>query len=387
MSGRPGALRVAIIGGGIGGAGAANALLQHGLDVKVYEQASALTEVGAGVAIQPNGLRVLRRLGFDTDIVRYGALWAAAQQRRANGAFIFQQASGIEFYGMHRADLLEMLVDRLPAGIIEIGHRCVGFAQDGEQATVTFANGASVTADVVVGADGIHSALQPYVVEPTPPISSGAMAYRGVLPAASVDWPAGVMRNWLGAGKRFMVYPVRANELVNYVGFVPTDEQPKESWSAPGDPAALAAEFAGWDPLVEALLAQVTTCFRWGLYDREPLPRWSRGRLTLLGDAAHPMLPHGGQGANQALEDGLALATVLAQADRASVPEALRIYESVRRERTAGVQAMSRTNRAYYEASTDLDRRDRELGRQIGDRTWIWNYDAEAEAQAALVAH
>jgi salicylate hydroxylase len=387
MSGRPGALRVAIIGGGIGGAGAANALLQHGLDVKVYEQASALTEVGAGVAIQPNGLRVLRRLGFDTDIVRYGALWAAAQQRRANGAFIFQQASGIEFYGMHRADLLEMLVDRLPAGIIEIGHRCVGFAQDGEQATVTFADGASVTADVVVGADGIHSALQPYVVEPTPPISSGAMAYRGVLPAASVDWPAGVMRNWLGAGKRFMVYPVRANELVNYVGFVPTDEQPKESWSAPGDPAALAAEFAGWDPLVEALLAQVTTCFRWGLYDREPLPRWSRGRLTLLGDAAHPMLPHGGQGANQALEDGLALATVLAQADRASVPEALRIYESVRRERTAGVQAMSRTNRAYYEASTDLDRRDRELGRQIGDRTWIWNYDAEAEAQAALVAH
>jgi salicylate hydroxylase len=213
------------------------------------------------------------------------------------------------------------------------------------------------------------------------------MAYRGVLPAASVDWPAGVMRNWLGAGKRFMVYPVRANELVDYVGFVPTNKQLKESWSAAGDPAALAAEFAGWDPLVETMLAQVKTCFRWGLYDREPLPRWSRGRLTLLGDAAHPMLPHAGQGANQALEDGLALATILAQADRASVPEALRIYESVRRERTAGVQAMWRTNRANYEASTDLDRRDRELGGQGGDRTWIWNYDTEAEAQAALVAH
>jgi salicylate hydroxylase len=387
MSGRAGALRVAIVGGGIGGTGAANALQQHGLDVKVYEQASALTEVGAGLAIQPNGLRVLRRLGFDNDVVRYGARWVDAQQRRANGAFIFQQASGIEFYGMHRADLLDMLVDRLPAEIIETDYRCVGFAQDDEQATVSFANGANVTADVVVGADGIHSALQPYVVEPTAPISSGAMAYRGILAAASVDWPAGTMRNWLGAGKRFMVYPVRANELINYVGFVPTDEQLKESWSAPGDPAALAAEFDGWDPLVEAILAQVTTCFRWGLYDREPLPRWSRGRLTLLGDAAHPMLPHAGQGANQALEDGLALATILAQADRVSVPDALRIYESLRRERTAGVQATSRTNRANYEASTDLDRRDRELGGQVGDRTWIWNYDAEAEAEAALIAH
>jgi salicylate hydroxylase len=287
---------------------------------------------------------------------------------------------------MHRADLLDMPVNGLPAEIIETDHRCVGFEEDDERATVTFANGASVTADVVVGADGIHSALQPYVVERR----SRTVLWRIVAssrPQASTGRPAGAMRNWLGAGKRFMVYPVRANELVNYVGFVPTNKQLKESWSAAGDPAALAAEFAGWHPLVETMLAQVKTCFRWGLYDREPLPRWSRGRLTLLGDAAHPMLPHAGQGANQALEDGLALATILAQADRASVPEALRIYESVRRERTAGVQAMWRTNRANYEASTDLDRRDRELGGQGGDRTWIWNYDTEAEAQAALVAH
>ncbi|MGI9146921.1 MAG: FAD-dependent monooxygenase [Chloroflexota bacterium] len=380
-------LRVVIVGGGIGGAAAANALLQRGLDVQVYEQASALTEVGAGVALQPNGLRVLRQLGLGDEIARYGARWADAQYRRADGTFIFQQASEIEFYGMHRADLLGMLVDRLPAEIIQTGQRCVGFAQDGEQATVTFANGARVAADVVVGADGIHSALQPYVVERSAPVPSGAMAYRGVIPAASVNWPAGVMRNWLGAGKRFMVYPVRTNQLINYVGFVPTDEQPKESWSAPGDPAALAAEFAGWEPLVEAILDQVITCFRWGLYDREPLPRWSRGRLTLLGDAAHPMLPHAGQGANQALEDGLALATILAQADHASAPEALRIYESVRRERTAGVQALSRANRTGYEASSDLDTRDQQLGSRTMDRAWIWNYDAETEAAAVLAAH
>jgi salicylate hydroxylase len=281
-------------------------------------------------------------------------------------------------------------VDRLPTEVIQTGHRCVGFAQNDEHATVTFAVGARATADVVVGADGIHSVLHPYVVpyvvEPSSPVPSDAVAYRGVIPAASVGWSAGVMRNWLGAGRRFMVYPVRTNRLINYVGFVRTDAQMKESWSVPGDPAALAAEFPGWDPLVEAILFQVTSCFRWGLYDREPLPRWSNGRLTLLGDASHPMLPHAGQGANQAIEAGIALATILAQADRASVPEALQTYESVRHDRTAGVQAISRVNRTRYEASSDLVARDRQLGSQAADRACIWNYDAEAEA-AALSAH
>jgi len=200
-------MRVVVVGGGIGGIAAANALLQRGLDVRVYEQAWALTEVGAGVALQPNGLHALRRLGFDEEITRCGARWTDAQFRRADGTFIFRQAREVEFYGMHRADLLGMLVDPLPAEIIQTGHRCVGFAQDDEQATVTFANGARVTADVVVGADGIHSALQPYVVEPSAPILSGAMAYRGVIPAASVDWPAGAMRNWLGGSKRFNGLP------------------------------------------------------------------------------------------------------------------------------------------------------------------------------------
>jgi salicylate hydroxylase len=289
-------------------------------------------------------------------------------------------------YGMHRADLLGMLVDRLPAGTIKTGHRCVGFEQDDEQATVFFANGERTTADVVVGADGIHSALQPHVVEPSAPVSSGSMAYRGIISAASVNWQAGVMRNYLGANKRFMIYPVRTGELLNYVGFVPMDEEIRESWSAAGDPAALAAEFAGWDPVVQAVLAQVRTCFRWGLYDRGPLRTWSNGRLTLLGDAAHPMLPHAGQGANQAIEDGVALAAILARADRASVPEALRVYESVRRERTAGVQRLSRTNRDRYEASTDLDNRDRQLDNEAATRAWIWGYDAEADADAAMAS-
>jgi salicylate hydroxylase len=385
-------LRVAVVGGGIGGVAAAVALLRRGMDVRLYEQAPALTEVGAGVAIQPNGVRVLERLGLGNELVRFGARWVDPQFRRSDGTYAAAMwppdlASKIEFYGMHRADLLAMFVSLLPPEIVNTGHRCVGFEQDDDEATVVFANGMCATADVVVGADGIHSSLQQYVTTPSAPLYSGSIAYRGVIPAKSVSWPKGAMRNWLGAGKHFLVFPVRANELVNYVGFVTSNEPLKESWSAVGDRVALAREFAGWDPLVEAIIAQVKTTFRWGLFDREPLSTWTRGRLTLLGDAAHPMLPHAGQGANQAIEDALAVATVLSHADRASAPRALLIYERLRRERTAGVQRMSRFNGALYEAgSGDLSARDGQLAAQPRARAWIWNYDTEAEASAAAAS-
>src|SRR5204862_4122256 len=150
--------------------------------------------------------------------------------------------------------------------------------------------------------------------------------------------------------------------------------QMKESWSAPGDPAALAQEFAGWDPMVEAIIAQVTTTFRWGLYDREPLSTWTRGRLTLLGDAAHPMLPHVGQGANQAIEDAVALAALLSKTD--SAPHALELYEQARRPHAARVQQWSRANGARYDSSSaDLSERDRALSNQSRDRAWMWNHD------------
>jgi salicylate hydroxylase len=384
-----GAIRVAVVGGGIGGVAAAVALLRRGLDVHLYEQAPALTEVGAGVAIQPNGVRMLRALGLGDEVARYGARWADPQFRYPDGTFAASmwpadKAEQIEFYGFHRADLLSMFVDRLPAHVVHTGHKCVGFEQTDTEATVGFANGARVTADVVIGADGIHSTLQQFVVAPSRPQFSGQVAHRGIVSAASISWLPGAMRNWLGAGKHFLVFPVRTNTLVNYVGFVSTEERSRESWSAAGDPAALAREFAGWDPKVEAILAEAKHTFRWGLYDREPLPKWTIGRLTLLGDAAHPMLPHAGQGANQAIEDGVALAAVLARADKRSAPRALAIYETLRRERTAGVQQRSRLNLArYYQAGAE---RDRALGAQHQERAWIWNYDAEAEAAAAAAA-
>jgi salicylate hydroxylase len=379
-------LRVAIVGGGIGGLAAANALIRQGIDVRVYEQAPVLTEVGAGVALHPNGVRMLRRLGFGDELTRCGARWLNPQYRRSDGLYIApmwpaELLHQIEVYGLHRADLLGMLVDRLPGEIVMTGHRCVAFEQDDAQAIIHFANGVRATADVVIAADGIHSTLQRFVVAPAAPLHSGSVAYRGVIPATSVSWPSGAMRNWLGAGKYFLVYPVRAGELINYVGFVRTGEQMKESWSAPGDSAALAREFAGWDPMVEAVIAQVTTPFRWDLYDREPLPTWTSGRLALLGDAAHPMLSHGGQGANQAMEDAVTLATVLSQTNRASVRRALQVYASLRQERTVRIQRSARINGVRYSASDgDLVARDRQLAAQAQERAWIWNYDAEIEA-------
>ena len=182
---------------------------------------------------------------------------------------------------------------------------------------VTFANGAIAEGDVAIGADGIHSVLRPFVVPPSKPVFHGSVAYRGLVPHARVPhWPTDAWQMWLGPSKHFLAFPVRAGELVNYVGFVPADEEMKESWSAKGDPDALRAEFAGWDPRIEELLAQVDTTFKWALYDRDPSPAWTDGRLTLLGDAAHPMLPHLGQGANQSIEDGMALAIILAQANQ-----------------------------------------------------------------------
>jgi salicylate hydroxylase len=382
-------LRVAIAGGGIGGLAAANALLQRGVDVRVYEQAPALAEVGAGVALAPNGVRLLRRLGFSAELPRLGCRWASTRYHRPDGAEIGPMfppglEGRIEQYGFHRADLLALLAKGLPGEVINTGWQCTGCEPDGEQVVLSFSNGERVTADVAIAADGIHSLLQGAVVAPAAPLFSGTMAYRGLVSTASVGWPEGAVKNWLGPGKHFLAYPVRGGELLNYVAFVPTDEEMKESWSAPGDPAALASEYAGWDPLLRALIARVESTFRWGLYDRAPLPRWTRGRLTLLGDAAHPMLPHAGQGANQAIEDGVALAILLKDATPATAPRVLLAYETLRRGRTAQVQLLSRRRGSMKEsadpgASTDALAQAAEAA---DHGAWLRDYDVEAAAAA-----
>jgi len=201
------------------------------------------------------------------------------------------------------------------------------------------------------------------------------------------SWPMDRWQMWAGPSRHFLVFPVRHGTMVNYVGFVPTDEEMKESWSARGEPAVLRREFDGWDPRIGALLSQVVKTFRWALYDREPLPAWTRGRLTLLGDAAHPMLPHLGQGANQSIEDGMALATILARASHAGVPAALLAYEQLRRDRVAAVQRGARENGMRYDSSyADLGVRDAEITAHAAFRRRLYDHDVVPEAQAVAAA-
>ncbi len=385
---------VLIVGGGIGGLFAANALVAHGLKVSVYEQAPALGEVGAGVFLTPNSVRHLQRVGLGPAVEKWGArVGPGSHYFRHDGAPIapvqVTDSSGWNAtFGMHRADFVEFLAKALPAGVVHTGHRCTGFAQEGDKARVSFANGNVVEGDVVIGADGIHSELRPFVFPPSNPVFHGSVAYRGVVAHERISsWPTDRWLMWLGKGKHFLAFPVRAGKLINYVGFVPADQEMKESWSAPGDPDVLRQEFAGWDPRIEGLLRQVEKTFRWALYDREPLATWTKGRLTLLGDAAHPMLPHLGQGANQSIEDGMALATILARADRASAPAALLAYERLRRERVAQVQRGARENGMRYDSAySDLGVRDAEITAHAAFRRRLYDHDVVPEAQAVAAS-
>ncbi|MGA7433783.1 MAG: FAD-dependent monooxygenase [Xanthobacteraceae bacterium] len=386
--------KIVIVGGGIGGLFTANALIAKGFPVAVYEQAPALGEIGAGVYITPNSMRHLQRVGLGEQIETSGArVGSASRYFRYDGTPIapvqVTDSSGWNAtFGMHRADLVDILASALPKEIIHTGHRCTGFEQDSAGARVMFANGAVVEGDIIVAADGIHSELQKYVTPPSRPVFSGSAAYRGTVPHADVpDWPMDRWQMWLGERKHFLVFPLRAGKLINFVGFVPANKAIEESWSVPGDPDQLRTDFAGWDPQVEKLLRHVQKTFLWALYDRDPLPCWTKGRLTLLGDAAHAMLPHLGQGANQSIEDGITLATILSRAERDAAPAALLAYEGLRRDRVAEVQTGARKNGLRYDSlSGDLAVRDREIVAHAEFRKQLYDYDVVKLASSAAIA-
>jgi salicylate hydroxylase len=384
-------VKVAIVGGGIGGLSAANAMLRRGINVTVWEQTDGQGETGTGLSLFPNGRRQLERMGLGDALAEVGAtIGEGSAYYRMDGTFVSRVVTtdstgwnGI--YGMHRADLLRVLAKGLPSTAIRSGHRCVGFKQNAFSAQLTFATGQTDTVDVVIAADGIQSGLQKYVVEPSPEYS-GWRAYRGLIPREKVpDWPKEAHQIWMGDGKHFMVYPVRSGRLLNYVGFVPTRDETIESWSATGDRDDLAASFEGWDTRVVRFLEKVETCFWWGLYDRGPLASWTKGRLTLLGDAAHAMLPHLGQGANQAIEDGVALAVFLKALDTAEISDVLRWYEAFRRERTDVVQAEARKQGLRLDSrSGSIRQRDQQIAGSAEFRKWLYDYDVEKAAIAYL---
>ena len=334
---------IAIIGGGIGGLAAALALLDAGFDVQVYEQAQALREVGAGIVLTPNATRVLQRLGLGAKLESLGVAPLAWRQRRwDDGRTLLctplARAPGelAMFYTSHRADVLAMLIEALPTERLHVGHRLVAFIDHGHRVEARFENGARIEADAVIGADGIHSTIRGFLFGPEQPRFTGCVAYRGLVPAerlAHLELPL-ESQLWMGPGRHFVHYFVQNGRLVNFVCLIDQDTWTKESWTEPGEIAAALAAYAGWHNQVRSIISAVDETFIWGLFDRAPLPRWSVGRVTLLGDACHPMLPFMAQGAAQAIEDAATLAAVLAQS-AADVPQALRRYESLRLPRPA----------------------------------------------------
>src|SRR5215469_13372302 len=391
--------RVAIIGGGIGGLTAANALSRAGIEVAVYEAAAELKEIGAGVALHANAMRVLRAIGVE-DAVRKvagrsqwqmtrnwktGRVISKTSQQQSAAAFGLQGAT------VHRADLLDVLADALPAGIVTLGKRCTEVQPDAEAAIARFTDGSEIEADVIVGADGIHSAVRTALFGPDDPRFTGKVCYRSVIPAAAVRGGTshGIsadLGQWLGPHGTIVLYPLRGEELINVVCHYDDDGYRHESWIAECRREEVLGRYVGWHESLLRIFAAGDTWYKWALYDRDPIPRWTRGRVTLLGDAAHPMLPYLGRGACQAIEDGAVLAMALS-VEAADPLTGLARYERTRRPRASRVVLTARERGLSNHLASPwatvrrdlliamrrrLNRRDPE-GRGAG---WLAEYDA-----------
>ena len=343
--------RVAIIGGGIGGLTAANALSRTGIETAVYESAAELREIGAGVALHPNAMKVLRAIGVEDGVrtVAGRSQWQVMRNwktGRVIGRTSRQQQEasfGIPGANVHRADLLDVLAHALPAGLVTLGKRCTQVRPDGDVAVARFADGSEIEADVIVGADGIHSPVRACLFGPDDPRFTGKICYRSIVRAEAVRGvrPSADGSQWLGPHGTIVLYPLRGEELINVVCHYDDASYRHESWIAECSREEVLERYAGWHESLLGLFAAAGTWYKWALYDRDPIPRWTRGRVTVLGDAAHPMLPYLGQGACQAIEDGAVLATALT-AEAADPVTGLARYERTRRPRASRVVLAAR---------------------------------------------
>jgi 6-hydroxynicotinate 3-monooxygenase len=366
-------LSVAIIGAGMGGLATAAALRRVGIEVTVYEQARHFARVGAGIQIGFNAMKVLRTFGlepnlraaafyprswnnrdFDTGEIRFDMIFGEIAEKRYGAPYLLA----------HRGDLHAALVSGVPDSALRLDHQLISFEQRADGSVrLDFANGVRADADAIVGADGVHSVVRDTLFGGDTPAFTGRVAYRTVYPATLLGgYRIDDCTKWWGPDRHIVIYYVKPDRSEVY--FVTSQPEPGfalESWSATGDVNVLRAAFAGFHPQVQHVLASCPAVHKRPLIDHDPLPRWSEGNVTLLGDACHPMTPYMAQGAAMAFEDAAVLSRCLDGVDRSRVADAFRRFEATRKPRTSRVQLSSRTN-TWLRDQTDPD--------------WVYGYDA-----------
>lgn len=377
--------RVIVVGGGIGGLTCALALSRAGHSVQLYEQAPAFGEIGAGIMLTPNATLVLQHLGLAEPLDRRGMRPPASRYRRYDDAAlmgdapladVMESTHGAPWLHIHRSDLLDALLAavRNQGGTdLYAGRRATGCALDGGSVRVHFDNGASAEGDLLVACDGVRSTMRAGLMEHGEARFRGQVAWRGLVPARGlperVTDRASVV--WIGEDRHIVQYLLRGGSLVNYVAISVQEEWEEEGWNRPARLEEVQKEFAGWHEDVQSLLraTPADALYKWGLFDRDPPEQWVYGRIALLGDAAHPMLPFMAQGSAMAIEDAAVLARCLEAFDDLDV--ALSRYQAARSERTARVILQSRAQTNLYQRLTGDKKRQR-----AASTDWVYGFDA-----------
>ena len=378
-------MRIVIIGAGIGGLAASAALRRVGIEATIYEQAERFARVGAGIQQSPNAMQVHRVLGIEDRLrdtafapatsLNRDAITGAVTNDHPLGASV-EARYGAPYLTLHRGDLHAALADIVPAATIHRGKTLIRIAADGPKVALGFADGSETVADAVIGADGVHSLVRQHVGITDRPRFTGKVAYRTTFPAkllSGVD--VGPSRTkWWGPDRHIVIYMVTAaRDEVYFVTSQPerADWITAESWSAKGDIGELRAAFADFHPDVRAVLAAAPEVHKWGIFERDPLPTWRKGRVVLLGDSCHPMTPYMASGAAMALEDAVVLARCFDELAGAGVEQVFDAYEATRKPRTSAVQAGSSANN-WMRNATNPD--------------WLYGHDAWHEPLVPAVA-
>jgi salicylate hydroxylase len=379
--------RIAIVGGGLAGLAAARALATVGITAQVFEQAPALGEIGAAVNVSPQAVKALQAIGLGDKIAAVGHSSPGIYTRNMlTGEFLefndrIKTAArhGAPYYTFHRADLLDAIASTLDHSAIHLGHRLTAMEERNDRTVLAFDNGAQVEAEYVIAADGVRSVIRRALYGDDNPTYTGQMVWRALLNASDVPAeliePTGHVQ-WVGPGRHLIAYLIRRGKLLNIVTQQDTDQWVEEGWSTRGDPDEMRASFPNSEPRLDKLLSLVTACSKWGLFTRPLTQNWGRGRIQLIGDAAHAMLPNAGQGACQAFEDSYILGRWLeASADPV---EGFANFRRVRIPRVHGVQRLSLSNARFkhmHDAAEQKEKIATRTGSVHGNSEWVWGFD------------